>query len=282
LAEKETYLQYNLKNGALIRWPDNCFPLTFYIAPFRWYRGQGEANTYYSLVQRALRTWEQVSNRRCRFQLVQNLNDSQINLEWKRVDRKSLGYCLFNFDQQSRLYSAEVQIGLSDGILHAKYMDENEVYHTILHEIGHALGLGHSPYQSDIMYTPHQYGNVGLSQRDVNTIQWLYNLPIGSTVKDLNSKYRMNEQDIDVAIWHIMHGDASSEFERVKSSLPSVSQRNLVDEQSKLGEIKKYQVMALQNIQISQNTHNMLKRQRIQKNIENIKKQTENLNDNND
>ena len=44
-----------------------------------------------------------------------------------------------------------------------------------------------------------------------------------------------------------------------------------MDEQSKLGEIKKYQILALQNIQISQNTHNMLKQQRIQQNIEALK-----------
>ena len=92
MAEKETYLNYNLKDGKLIRWPDHFFPLTFYIAPFRWYRGQNEAGKYLGLVQRALRTWEQVSNNRCRFQIVSNLNDSQVNLEWKRVDRKSLGY----------------------------------------------------------------------------------------------------------------------------------------------------------------------------------------------
>ena len=35
-----------------------------------------------------------------------------------------------------------VQIGISDGIIHKQYMDENEVYHTILHEIGHAVGRG--------------------------------------------------------------------------------------------------------------------------------------------
>ncbi len=279
MAEKETYLEYNLKNGKLIRWPDHFFPLTFYIAPFRWYRGQNDAAKYLGLVQRALRTWEQVSNNRCRFQIVSNLNDSQVNLEWKRVDRKSLSYCLFNFDEQARLYSAEVQIGLSDGIIHAQYMDENEVYHTILHEIGHALGLGHSPYQSDIMYTPHQYGNVGLSPRDINSIRWLYNLPLGTSVNDLNTKYNLNEKDIDVALWKIIHGNATSEFERVKNSIPAPPQKNLMDEQSKLGEIKKYQILALQNIQISQNTHNMLKQQRIQQNIQALKNKQKNQED---
>jgi len=271
LAEKETYLQYNLKDGRLIRWPDHCFPLTFYIAPFRWYRGRGEETKYYSMVQKAIQTWEIASDRKCRFQFVSNLNDSQVNLEWKRVDRKSLGYCLFNFDEQARLYSAEVQIGLSDGILHAKYMDENEVYHTILHEIGHALGLGHSPYTSDIMYTPHQYGNVSLSRRDANSIKWLYNLPLGASVNDLNSKFRMNEKDIDVVLYHVMHSDGSASQENITLT----EQKNLWDEQKKLAEIKKYQVMALQNIQISQNMSDFIKQEQIR---QRLKKQKEDQN----
>lgn len=274
MAEKETYLQYNLKDGCLIRWPDHCFPLTFYIAPFRWYRGKGEEYKYYAIVQQALRYWEQASGGKCRFQLVSNLNDSQINLEWKRVDRKALGYCLFNFDEQSRLYSAEVQIGLSDGLLHAQYMDENEVYHTVLHEIGHALGLGHSPYTSDIMYTPHQYGNVALSQRDFNSIQWLYNLPLRTSAQDLSSKYGINEKDIDIIIYYLMHGNAESGFEKVKNSLPVKPQKDLMTESSKLAEIKKYQVLALQNIKITNpakkffNNQQAMKKQEDDKNYD--------------
>lgn len=275
MAEKETYLQYNLKEGRLIRWPDNCFPLTFYIAPFRWYRGRGEENKYYAMVQKAIQTWEQASERRCRFQFVSNLNDSQVNLEWKRVDRKSLGYCLFNFDTQSRLYSAEVQIGLSDGILHAQYMDENEVYHTILHEIGHALGLGHSPYTTDIMYTPHQYGTVSLSRRDVNSIRWLYDLPLGTSVHNLNSKYRMNEKDIDVVLYHVMHANDSNPQEPTSFS----EQKNLMDEQAKLAEIKKYQVMALQNIHISQSMSDLIRQNQIRQRALKNKQQQEEENE---
>lgn len=280
MAEKETYLQYNLKEGRLIRWPDHCFPLTFYVAPFRWYRGRGEETKYYAMVQKAIQTWEQASQNKCRFQYVSNLNDSQVNLEWKRVDRKSLGYCLFNFDAQSRLYSAEVQIGLSDGILHAQYMDENEVYHTILHEIGHALGLGHSPYTTDIMYTPHQYGTVSLSRRDINSIRWLYNLPLGASVNELNSKYRMNEKDIDVVIYHAMHSDDKNSH---NENIVLTEQKNLMDEQTRLAEIKKYQVLALQNVQISQNMNDFIKQQQIrQRALKNKKIQEESAEGDND
>lgn len=272
MAEKETYLQYNLKDGRLIRWPDHFFPLTFYIAPFRWYRGKGEEGKYYGMVTQALRVWEQASGGKCRFQLVSNLNDSQVNLEWKRVDRKSLGYCLFNFDAQARLYSAEVQIGLSDGILHAQYMDENEVYHTILHEIGHALGLGHSPYTTDIMYTPHQYGNVSLSQRDINSIQWLYNLPLSSSANDLAAKYQINEKDIDVILYHVMHKNGTAKYGNNTVLTP---QKDLMTEQSKLAEIKKYQVMALQNIRIPNPAKRFFNTQQVLQKQEDDKKQKE-------
>lgn len=260
MSEKLTYLQYNLKNDRIIRWPDNFFPLTFYIAPFRWYKGKGSEAVYYGMVTKALREWETASKGRCRFQLVNTLNESQINLDWKRVDRKSLGYCQFHFDATARLYSAEVQIGLSDGLLHAQYMDEKEVYHTILHEIGHSLGLGHSPYQNDIMYTPHQYGNITLSKRDCYSIQWLYNLPCSVSIKETANKYNLTDNNLDDIIMKIVGEKHESQFERVKNSI-QIPQKDLMQEQSKLGEIKKYQVFGLQNVQLPKISQDFFRKQ---------------------
>ena len=118
-----TYINENLKNKSLIRWPEQCFPMPVYIAPCSWYSmSETDRFSYANMVIEAFNTWEHVCKGKISFYLVNNLNDSQINIEWRRVDRKSLGTRAFLYDKESRLYSAEVSIGISDGIIHRKYM----------------------------------------------------------------------------------------------------------------------------------------------------------------
>ncbi len=244
-----TYLNENLKHGKLIRWPSECFPLPVYIAPCSWYSlSTSDRYAYVNMVIEALNEWERVGCGRFSFNLVNSLNDSQLNVEWRRVERKSLGNCTFSFDSESRLYSAEVSIGISDGIIHKQYMDENEVFHTILHEIGHALGLGHSKNSNDIMYTPHQYGVIRLSKRDIDSIQWLYDLPYGSSLTSLNNAYSTHYGNIDDIILKLESGGLESQFQKTLSSIRT-PQRDLEDEQEKLAKMKKFQI-SIQNIKL--------------------------------
>lgn len=247
--KKITYLTECLEKGRTIRWAENVMPIKFYIAPFRWYKGVGDEYKYRQMVTDALKLWERAGAGKIKFEIVKALHDSQINLDWKRVDRKSLGHCIYNFDKIGRLYSAEVQIGLSDGIIHAQYMDENEVYHTIIHEIGHALGLNHSPNQTDIMYTPHQYGVVSLSAQDVNTLKWLYKFPHGKTPDEIANQYNSTTKNLDMLVLKLTNKNMT--FEEVKNSI-EIEQKDLLDETTKLAEIKKYQLL-LQNIKLPDN-----------------------------
>ena len=129
-------------------------------------------------------------------------------------------------------------------------MDENEVYHTILHEIGHAVGLGHSHNKADIMYTPHQKGVIHISKGDKLTLKWLYSLPQGATVSEIASKYNVGGSDLDEVISKIMNKKSPTEFEKVKNSV-NVQTRDLLEEQDRIALIRKYH-MALQNVKISE------------------------------
>lgn len=245
--QKHTYVAESLKNGRIMRW--TFMPLNVYIAPMNFYSKQGQDMKYRHMVIRALEEWQKATRGKISFKVVNTLLESNVNIDWKRVERKALGHCYFSFDGANRLYGAEVAIGLTEGLVHADYMDESEVYHTILHEIGHAIGLGHSHNKADIMYTPHQRGVNSISQGDVLTVNCLYSLPQGATTAEVASRYGIGGSDIDEIITKFINKKTPSEFEKVKSSV-KIPKRDLLEEQETLANLRKYH-MALQNVQIS-------------------------------
>ena len=256
-----TYVSQSLKNGKLMRW--TFIPLSVYIAPMKFYSKQGEDYKYNALVKRALKEWETATKGKVRFKIVSTLLESNVNIDWKRVERKTLGCCYFSYDASNRLYGAEVSIGLTDGLVHRDYMSEDEVYHTILHEIGHAIGLGHSPFKEDIMYTPHQKGITRVSAGDVRTINWLYTFPQGYTTSEIASKYGVGASDLDELVVKILNKESKSDFEKVKENI-KIPKRDLLEESESIANLRKYH-LALQNVKISEDMTKFFKSQQQKK-----------------
>ncbi|MBQ8168232.1 matrixin family metalloprotease [bacterium] len=246
---KKTYLQESLRNGRIMRW--TCkMPLKVYIAPMNFYSKQGQDSRYRAMVRKALDAWQSATRGKVSFTIVNTLLESQINVDWKRVERKALGHCYFDFDGANRLYSAEVSIGLTDGLIHRDYMDDAEVYHTILHEIGHAVGLGHSPFPRDIMYTPHQKGITSVSSCDVLTLNWLYTFPQGASVSEIASRYQVNGSDIDEIVARIMDKKSGKNDSHHKN-IVRTQKRDLLKEQESIANLRRYH-LAIQNVHISE------------------------------
>jgi predicted Zn-dependent protease len=252
---ERTYLDACLKEGLTVRWPDSAMPIKVYVAPFRWYEKskQQESYAYNQMVYDAFATWEQVSGGAIRFQYVATLDNSQIDVSWRRVDRTSLGHCQYMINAQSLLYSAEIKIGISDGIIHAQYNDMGEVKHTILHEVGHAIGLlGHSDGEPDIMYVPHQYGVTALSPRDVDTLCTLYRLPPGFDYQAIGRKFKLKEPFTLHQVLERLEGRSSEESGKTIDFIPPPPPQApevLMQQHDILSQMGKFH-LATQNIRI--------------------------------
>lgn len=101
------------------------------------------------------------------------------------------------------------------------------------------------------MYVPHEYGIVNISQNDLETLKWLYKLPVGATQQEILSMYSgLGARSVDELIYKLQRQDEKSEFEKTKDSLLSQApKKDLLEENANIGDLKKY-LMGLNNIKV--------------------------------
>lgn len=163
----------------IIRWNNETHLITVHL-------GSGEGMKdwnpeFLNLAKKALAQWQQASNGLFQFQFVEKPEAADVRIIWKDHDEAS--------DQDGLLRAGEIHTDMNGGNLaindiwiYLHHLDLNqkqtktnkdEIYSTLLHEMGHMLGIqGHSPSPADIM-SQHAISDV-ISERDIATLKGLY------------------------------------------------------------------------------------------------------------
>ncbi|HEY7750876.1 MAG TPA: matrixin family metalloprotease [Ignavibacteriaceae bacterium] len=132
-------------------WDEDEFPLKVYVkeSSSEYYK-----SSYKEYVEYAFDVWNKADNR-IKYTFTNNSRDADIELIFiedlgKKYEENYLGLTEYDVDRRNEIDHSKIQISL---IKFGKdKISDGEIKATIIHEIGHAFGLGHSENESDIMY----------------------------------------------------------------------------------------------------------------------------------
>lgn len=168
----DTYISSCSENSLITHWDEKKFPLKVYVK-----KNKNLTASQQKYIKKAFDEWDKAFKGFFKFEFTEDKNDANIFIDFD--------FALDENAKEDQLYVAAQTIPNIEGRFlkgmvitvnlfdnYGERVPDDQLYSTIFHEIGHALGItGHSSDYHDLMYIK---SSGEITKRDIDTVKLLY------------------------------------------------------------------------------------------------------------